>query len=84
MLFHAQLVVSLSAYISFKSDNYGLLIATWTLVPIKTNQNHTAILYGLSLRVTVQFLVLTCALKIVKHCGCKKLLQNTKASKGWE
>lgn len=61
-----------------------LLIITWTLVPTKTERSHEAISYGFSLHVTVQFLVSNCASEMSKHSGCEKLLQNKKASKGWE
>lgn len=82
-LFHAHLVVSLSAYISLKSDNYGLANHYMNTYP-NTNKSHEAISYGFSVRVTVQFLVSNSASEMFKHSGCEKLLQNKKAGKGWE
>lgn len=63
MLFHAHLV-SPSACISLKSDNYGLADHYMDTCPNKNKTEPWS--------------------NFMKHSGYEKLLQNKKASKGWE
>lgn len=78
-LFHAHLVVSLSAFISLKSDNYGLAIHYIDTCPNKNKtepqRNFIWILY-------ISLPNFKLCLRNFKHRICEKLFQNNKERVG--